>query len=180
MSILSALGNLLKALFKKLVNFVKAFFKKLWPILLIIAVIYFAPVLAAWLTSIGAPSFIITAMEAVTTLTPWITDAVAWAWTGITEFSATSWATFAEMGWETELIIGAGIAAAAAPEETTALAEEVVTTVADVAAGVTGSIAGAIARSPLGILALGAGAFFLLGNKRDDSRIVLSSQGGPA
>lgn len=167
MSFLSSIGKMLKAIFKKLLSWVKKILKAIWPILLIIAIIYFAPMAVAWLTSVGAPSFLVTGMSAVSSLTPYVTTALSWLGTNAGALVSSAWSGYSSFGTGTQLAILGGAAAMIAPEEFQEVIKEGAALAGDVIGTVAGAVAKGFAASPIGILAIGAGALWLIGSGDD-------------
>lgn len=167
MSIVSALFKLLRTIFKRVMSFVAKVFKAIWPLLLVVAVIYFAPTITAWLTSAGAPSWLTTAFSTLSTVTPYVTTAVNWLITGAGSLASSAGAAFSKLGLGAQLALVAGAAAALAPDEFTNLVSEAATLAGNLASTALGAVAGAVASSPIGVLAIGAGLMFFLGKDRN-------------
>lgn len=168
MSIFSKLFAALKKIISKIVSFVAKILKKIWPLLLAIAVVYFAPSIAGWLGSAGAPTWLSGAFEFIgTTVTPYLASAGSWLLSaGSTIFSGASaaWSGLS-MGTKASVVLGA--ATLLAPEEMAGLATEVGTVIGDTIGAVGGSIATGFASSPIGMLAIGGLLLFLLTRDKD-------------
>lgn len=170
MSILNSIWNLIKSVFKKLLSFISKILKDLWPLLLICAVIWFAAPIAGYLTSIGAPQFLVTAIETLGMATPMLTSAVTWLTTGVGSLATSAWASYASLELGTQLMIATGVAAAIAPDETSALITDVAHTVTDVV----GDVASGVSDSLFGgnfwlYAALGVGAYLLITSRKDNN-----------
>lgn len=187
MSIGSAIGKLFAAIWKaimKIVNAIIDFIKKYWFIILLVAAIWFAPAVAAWLSSVGAPGWLTTAFSwAGTNLTPYVTSAGEWLASGakslVTE-AGTSWSTLT-LGQKAGLVYGT--VALLAPEETAAFTADAIETIGDATGTfLGGAIAGVgslLTSNPLlfvGALALGWYIFF---GSEDKERIEVVSQPQP-
>lgn len=131
MSIFSSLMNLIKKIVKKVIDLVKKLFKKFWPLLLVVALIYFAPVIAPFLTQIGLPTLGSFFSSIATTVTPALTEGLSWAWSGVSKAAKSGWTAFSGLSLGTQASVVAGAAALIAPEETADLLSEVVSTVGD-------------------------------------------------
>lgn len=170
MGLLSAIAKLFKAIIKAIVNFVKKYFAIILMIVLICVAIYFAPAIAGWLTSVGAPEFLVTAFTWVgQNVTPLMTA----AWEGLGNLASSAYGAFsrAEIGTKAGILLG--LSAAIAPEETAAVIAE--------AGGVAGTLAGAaisgILGSSGGVIIFGflAAWFLLRGKKEEDDRPVAAA-----
>lgn len=154
MSIISAFVKLLKAIVKKIIKFIIAVIKKFWWVILIIAIIYFAPYLLTTMVEIGAPEFLCTAMEYIAVeLSPLVVDAVAWAVDGVVSVAATAGTAFGEAGIIVQAATVIGSCFLIAPDETTEL-------VSEVAAGVGELLGAAVSGVSSG---LGLGSWLLWG-----------------
>lgn len=172
MSIISAIWNLIKKIFSAVLGWLSDIFGKYFLIILALVVIWFAPVISAWLASVGAPAFMVTAFDAIAVLTPYAQTAGQWLWTGGSSMLSGAWQAFkgAEVGTQAAIVLGA--AAAIAPEETAVLIGEVVDT-AD-------TLVGAVASSSLfGWLAVGVGAYLLFfrNSNNDENRTAATGAG---
>lgn len=162
MGVLSSIGRLFKAIWKAIVKFIKKYWLLIVAIILIVCLIYFAPLIAGWLTSVGAPTWLSTAFTWVGAN---ITPLLSTAWSGITALAGGAWDAFASasIGTKTALLLGA--AAAIAPEETADLIADVATFAGEVAGDVLGAAVGGLASSPLGFAVLaGLGIWLFMGS----------------
>lgn len=169
MGLLSAIGRLFKAIFKKLLNLIKRIFKKLWWVILVLAIIWFAPAILGYLTSIGAPSFLTTAFSAISTVTPYLTSAVSWISSGAGSLISSAWSGYKSLELGTQLAIAGGAAALIVPEETTDVIKEAGKLAGDVigaTAGAAGSIVKGFFSSPGGLALAGLGIWYFF--LRDD------------
>lgn len=165
MSVLGSIFKWIGALLKKVVSMVGKVLKKIWPILLLIAVIYFAPFLTGYLTSIGAPGFLTSALSAVATnVTPLLTSAIAYVSSGAATVGSTAWAAFktAEISTQAALVLGTSLLIA--PEETAGLIGDAANAVGEVVGQVGGGLVSGVfgGSGTLMLFALGAAAYFLL------------------
>lgn len=157
MGLLSAIGRLFKAIFSKLMKLITTIFKKFWWVLLIVAIVWFAPAITAFLTASGAPSFLVSAFSGVATLTPYLQSAVSWLGTTGGAALDKAWTGFKALEFSTQLAVVGGAAALIAPEETMGVISETVSLAGDMV----GAVAGAVS-SAFGPLLLGAiGLYFL-------------------
>lgn len=171
MSLLGALWNLVKAIFGAIFKFIKKYLAIILVILIIVCIIYFAPAIAAWLGSVGAPGWLVTAFEWIgTTITPTFTQWVGYLWDGVSSLASKSWTAYSNAGLGTQLSIATGLAAAIAPEETAALLEEAGSLIGDVI----GNLATGLLTTPVG---LGIAAFavwwLFLRKKKDDTTVTV-------
>lgn len=169
MSVFSKLWAAIRKIISKIFAFVKKIFEKLWPLLLALAVIWFAPAITGWLASAGAPTWLSGAFSFIgTTFTPYLSSAASWLMSGAGSlFSGASevWSSLA-MGTKASVILGA--ATLLAPEEMADLAAEVGTVIGDTIGTVGGSLVGGFAGSPFGMVLIGATIWFLLSRSRDE------------
>lgn len=139
MGLLSAIAKLFKAIIRAIVNFVKKYFAIILMIVLICVAIYFAPAIAGWLTSVGAPDFLVTAF---TWVGQNVTPLMSSAWEGLGKLASSGYDAFSKAQIGTKAGILLGLAAAIAPGETAAVIAE--------AGGVVGTLAGAAISGVLG------------------------------
>lgn len=159
MSLFSAIWNLVKKIFGKLFSWLKEVFGDWWQLLLIIAIIWFAPMIAGWLASVGAPEFLVTAMTWVgTNATPYVVAAGTWLWEGGASLVSSAWTAYKGLDFGTQAMLAVGAAALLAPEETEAVLKEGVDLVADVV----GTVGTALVKSSAFLWALGAAAVYML------------------
>jgi hypothetical protein len=148
MGILSKLVDVIKKILSKLWKAIVKFVKKYWVVILILAVIYFAPMAASWLTSVGAPSWLSGSMAWIaSTLTPYLTSAVGYLWSATAGLAASAWGAFASASLTTQLALGLGAAYLLAPEETSELVSEVAEVVGDVTVDLIGAVASGVGSS---------------------------------
>lgn len=176
MSIFRSMWRLVKAIVKKVWNCIKNFIKKFWWVILIIVMIYFAPVMLAYLVEIGAPEFLVTAIEFVATeLTPLLTEAV----TSIGEVTGELWtstaAEWSTLDWTTKLAIGVGASAVICPDETAEVVSEVTKTTASLIGSALSGALAAVTTSSLWKWALAGAAVWLLWSSGDDTTVTVKS-----
>lgn len=176
MSFFSAVWNLVKKIFSKLFSWLKEIFGDWWWLLLIIAVIWFAPAIAGWLASVGAPEFLVSAMTWIgSTMTPYVVTAGGWLWSGGASLVSSAWTAYKGLDFGTQAMLAVGAAALLAPEETEAVLEEGVDLVTDVI----GTVGSAIASSSAFMWALGAAAIyflFLRDTKKEEPQPIVITQ----
>lgn len=182
MSIGSSLVDWVKAVVGTIFRELVRFLKKFWPLILLIAVIYFAPIIAAWLLSSGAPSWLVTAFAWVgTTVNPLAMGLLGSVWSGVAGIGGAAWSWFraAELG--TQLVVLGMAGTLLAPEETGDLITEVGEVVGDVATSTIDSVIDAVTKAEvLGVPILywaigGVLAYFLLTRKKQEqTRIVVA------
>lgn len=159
MGILSAIWNLIKKIFSAVLGWIGKLFGKLFWVILILVLIWYAPVIVAWLTSVGAPGFVVSAFELLAVATPYVQSAGMWLWNGGSSLVSTAWQAFRGLDAGTQAAIALGAAAAIAPEETTTLLKEATDLVVD---GVD-ALVGALASNPFVWVAAGLAIWFLFG-----------------
>lgn len=172
MSVFSSLFKLIKSIVSKIVKAIVKFIKKYWVLILIVAVIWFAPVIATYLGSIGAPSWLVSGVTWIsTTITPYVTSISSALWSGLSSVGGSVWSAYQSIGTGAQLAIAAGALALLAPEEFSVFADETLGLVIDTVSDVVGSVAGAVASSPL-IWLVGGGLllFFLLRDREEDEK----------
>jgi len=165
MGLLSSIFRLFKAILKKIFNGLKQFLKKFWLVILIIVLIYFAPVIIGYLTSVGAPQFLISGMTWLSGATPFVTSVVGAIGSGMSYVGSTAWNAYASASLGTQLSLAVGASMLLAPDETTAVISETVDVVADVGSKVIGGVARGLGSTWLWVAA-GVGGLFLLGRRR--------------
>jgi Ca2+/Na+ antiporter len=169
---LSSLVKLIKKIISKIIDLVKEIFKKLWPLLLIIAIVFFAPAIAGFLGSIGAPQFLVSAFTWVgSTVTPILTSGLSALWSGATSIASSGWSAFKAASMSTKLALVTGASALIAPEETAEFIGDAAEFVADTAVGIVGAIASGILSNPL-ILVGGALALWLLFRNKKQEVVI--------
>lgn len=179
MSFLNSLAAWFKAIFKAIFKFVTKLLKQLWPLILIIAVIYFAPVIGVWLTSVGAPAWLSSSFVWIgANITPLLTSAISSVWSGTAAVAGNAWTAFKAAELTTQLMVLGATAALIAPDETAALISDAVKTVGGVVTDVASNVAGSILTMdflgvPLWGWAVGGIAFYLLTRKREPTETVV-------
>lgn len=175
MSIFSKLWAAIRKIVSKIFTFVKKILEKLWPLLLALAVIWFAPAIAGWLTTAGAPAWLSGAFSFIgTTVTPYLTSAASWLMSGAGSLFSGAAAVWSSLSMGTKASVVLGAATLLAPEEMADLAEEVGTVIGDTIGTAGSSLAAGFATSPLGMILIGASIWFLLSRSRDEDN---SAQG---
>lgn len=177
MSFFSAIVDLFKAIFKAILNFIKKILKKLWLVILIIVIIYFAPAITAYLSSIGAPSFLTSAFSSLSALTPYVTSALAWLKEGALALIENGWTAWKTLEFSTQLSIIGGAAMLIAPEEATEVVEETVDLVGGAVGGVIGGVIGALTSSPVAMVAAGFAIWWFFVRKKKDTVIAITNNG---
>lgn len=176
MGILSAIWNLIKKIFSAVLGWLSDLFGKFFWIILILVVIWFAPVIATWLVSVGAPSFLVTAFQAISVLTPYVQSAGMWLWTSGSSLVSTAWSAFRGLDAGTQAAVALGAAAAIAPEEMQTLIKEAGSLLADGAS----AIIDGIVSNPLLLAGAAAAVWFLFFRKKSDTVVVETSKGDVA
>lgn len=150
------------AIIKRILKAIIDFIKKYWWIILIIVAIWFAPSISAFLASSGAPAWLSGAFTWIgANLTPTLMTVGSYLWSGAQTVGsgvADIWSGLS-VGTKAALVVGAS--ALIAPEETAAALEALSEGLGDVL----GAGVGALVSSPLGIVVLGALAFWLFAGK---------------
>lgn len=160
----------------KILKAVINFIKKYWMIILLLAAVYFAPAISAWLSSAGAPSFLVQGFSWIgTTLTPGLTSVVGWLTSGAGALWTKATAAWGSLSLGTQAAIALGAVAALAPEETADALTEIGEFVGETAGTIIGSVAGGLTSGGLGWIIGGVAAFFairFLLAKKDDKEEV--------
>jgi hypothetical protein len=168
---LSSLGKLLKKIVSKLLDFIKKILKNLWPLLILVAIVFFAPLAAAWLASVGAPTFLTTAFTWVgANVTPLLSTALSSLWAGGKAVVGAAYSAFSAASTSTKLSLVGGAAALLAPEETAEFISEVGEYVAETATTVLGGIVGTLVSNP--IILIGGGLLLWWFLSRDDKETI--------
>jgi hypothetical protein len=171
---LSSLGKLLKKVLSKLMDFIKKILKKLWPLLIIIAIIYFAPLTAGYLSSIGAPSFLTSTFTWVAgNVTPLLSTTLSSLWSGGKALLGSAYSAFGAASTSTKLSLLSGAAALLAPEETAEFIGDVGSYIADTATTVLGAIAGTLFSNPIILIGGGLALWWLLSSKDSKETIYV-------
>lgn len=157
MSLLGALFKLIKKIIGAIIKFIKKYLVIILLIIVICCAIYFAPAIAAWLGSVGAPAWMTTAFQWVGTyITPAFTTWVGYLWDGVSAISNKAWTAFSNARTGTQLAVATGLAAAIAPEETAAVIAEA----GELAGDVVGSVVSGLLSSPGGLILAGAAIWY--------------------
>lgn len=141
MSLFGSLFKTIKKIVKKVIDMIKKFIKKFWLIILIVVIIVFAPYIAPMLLSWGMPTLSAFFSTIATSVTPYVTSALSWAWSGISSAGSAAYGAFSSLSFGTQASLVTGAAALIAPEETGQLIGDVVSTVGSAAGSVIGGIA---------------------------------------
>lgn len=168
MSIVSSIFKLFGAILKKIFRFVLNFIKKFWWVILIIALIYFAPVIVAYLTSIGAPSWLTTAFTWLSGATPYVTSVVNSIISGASWIGTSVWNAFASASLGTQLSVAVGASMLIAPEETSQVISDTASLITDVTGSVIGGVVSAIPSTVWWTVAAVGGLFLIGRNRRAD------------
>lgn len=179
MKILKAIWAAIKTVIKAIVKFIK----KYWWIILVVVAIYFAPTIAGWLSSAGAPSWLSGAFTWIgSTITPTLTSLVSWVASGAGSLWSASTSAWASLSFGQQLALGIGAVAALAPEETAAAIDSVGSFIGDTVATVGGAVAsGLFGGNGLWLIGGGLALWWLLSGDDDSSppaQPVMSPQGG--
>lgn len=175
MSLLSSIGNLIKKILSSIVKAIKNLLKKLWPLLLIIAIIYFAPAITGFLATSGAPAWLSGAFGWIgTNVTPILTSALSSIWAGVKTVGSTAWSAYRGLELSTQASIAVGAAALIAPEETAAVISDVAELAVDVVGTVGSGLLEGLTSSTLGTVVLVGGGLWLLftlfGSKKSNAK----------
>lgn len=168
MSVFSALWDLIARIFDSIFSWLGDFLGDWFLIILIVVAIWFAPVIAAWLTSVGAPGFLVSAFQTLAVATPWVQSAGAWLWEGGASLLSSAWSGFKALDVGTQAAIVLGAAAAIAPGETEKLLTEAVDLAAEIVTNTGGAVLGALSRSPVAWIVGGIAAWFLFFRDKGD------------
>lgn len=152
---MSALFKLIKKIVSAVLNLIKKILKKIWPLLLIVAALYFfGPAIGGILQNMGAPTWLTSFLtSAPATLASWGGS----VWGAVAAGGASLWAGFSSLSLGTQAAVLTGTAALIAPEETGELIAEAGKTIGGAVKGVASGLTSSI--WPL--LAIGAGIFFI-------------------
>jgi hypothetical protein len=168
MSILDDLLSAITSAIKSIVDFVVDLFTELLPLIMVVAVIYFAPAIGSWFTANGMGSIGTFFNFIGTQITPSVVDGVSWLAQELLSMGSAAYTNFKSLEIGAQLAAVGGAMALLAPEETAVVMEEVGTTATDlivtgleVVGDASGSIVDTLLSNPL-VLGLGAGALYLL------------------
>lgn len=171
MGLLSSVWALITKIFKAIFKWLGDILGEWFLILLIIVVIWFAPVIAAWLVTAGAPAFVVTIFETLALATPYLQTAAAWLWDGGSSLVSSAWSAFRGMDAGTQAAMTLGAAAMIAPEET----EAVISDAFDLLATGTEAIVGGFLSNPTGLIIGGLAVWWLF--FRDKKDVVVLQPG---
>lgn len=160
MGLIGSIGKLFKALIKAIVNFIKKYFMVILMVVLVVCAVYFAPAIAGWLSSVGAPSFL---SSAFTWVGANVTPLLSAAWNGVASLGNSAYEAFSAASLGTKAAIVTGISAAIAPEETAAVIADAGALVGDSVA----ALASGVMSSPIGWAVIGLAAWFLIGSSKN-------------
>lgn len=171
MGILSAIWRLISKIFSVVLGWLKKLFSRFFWIILIVAIIWFAPVIAAWLTSVGAPSFVVSMFEAISVATPYVQSAGSWLWDKGSSLVSSAWSSFRGLDAGTQASVALGAAALLAPEETANLVSDAGGLLVDAI----GTIGGALFSNPWIMVAGGLAIYWMLLRKKDDVKLEVAN-----
>lgn len=178
MGLLGSLGKLIGAIFGAIFKFIKKYLAIILIIVIIVCLIYFAPAIAGWLGSVGAPSWLTTTFTWVgQNLTQPLISTLSSCWNGVSSMFSSGYKSFADATIGTKAAIVTGLSAAIAPTETAAVLADA----ASLASSTIGSVVAGVASSPLGMAVI-AGAiwyFFFSDRKKDEGTSAASVQPAP-
>ncbi len=180
MGILSSIGRLIKKLFEKLIDAIVQFIKKYWAVILILAVIWFAPVITAYLTSAGAPNFIVAMFNGLSTITPYLRTAASWLYSGARSVGSAAWTAYRSLDTGMQIGLALGAAAMIAPDETADLITDVAELGTNLLVSASTGVLGALTSNTT-LLAIGGGllVYYLFIAGDDDSKeIVIDNSNG--
>lgn len=148
------MSKILKSIFKFIKNIIKkivSFIKKFWWVILLVLAIWFAPVIAVWLTGAGAPAWLSTAFTWVgSTITPSLTSAGAWLVSGAKSLFVGPTAPWAALPMSVKGGLALGGAALLFPDEVGELIEGVAEGTGELVGDLAGSVASGVFGSGLG------------------------------
>lgn len=174
MGILSAIWRLISKIFSAVLSWLGDLFGKLFWIILILVVVWYAPYIVTWLTSVGAPGFLVSAFEAIALATPYVQSAGMWLWDSATGLVSAAWSSYRGLDAGTQASIALGTAALIAPEETSAVVSEAAGLLVDTA----GVVGGALLSNPWMLVAGGLALYFLFFRK-SRQEVVISTLPAP-
>lgn len=177
MGLLGSLGKLIGAIFKWIVNFVKKYLAIILTIVIIVCLIYFAPAIAGWLGSVGAPSWLTTAFTWVgETITPSLISGLSSCWSGISSMFSSGWTSFSNATLGTKAAIVSGLSAAIAPSETAA----VISDAAGLVVSTGGTFLSSLASSPWGVTVIAGAVWWFFFRKKGEDGANPEPAGGQA
>lgn len=158
----------IKDLIKTLLDFIR----KYWVIILIIVLLYiYAPAIATYLTEIGAPQWLASAVANFPSMLEAAGNAL-WA------FGQEAGAAFLQAGWQTQLAVVAAAGYAINPDGTQELVEETIKDLAESGSDLIGSVVDSLFGGNFLLYAgIGLGAYLLL--RSSGSTPVVVAQKAP-
>lgn len=169
MGLLSAIGKLISKIFRAIFKWLKKILGEFWLIILILVVIWFAPVIAPWLASVGAPAWAVSFMASIATnLTPLLVSAGQWLWSAGGSVLSGAWQAYNGLGTGMQAAVAVGAAAMIAPEETQSVVEEVGTVIGAGTEAIVGGVGTAILSNPTTLVLAGVLAWWLFFRNDDD------------
>lgn len=167
----SSLWKAIKAIVKKIFEFIKKFLKKFWVLIALVAVFWFAPAIAGYLASAGAPSWLTGAFSWISTsITPAVATTGEWLMSGAGQLGGWLKAGWASLTFGQKATMAVGAAGLLAPEETVKFLGDVAETVGDVAGAGLGAIAAATTKSPLVVAAIAFAVWYFF-IKEDENEV---------
>lgn len=172
MGLLSSIWNLIMKILGAIFSWIGDLLGDWFLIILIIVLIWFAPVIAVWLTSVGAPSFLVSVFTSMSSLTPYVIKAGTWLWGGASSLVSTAWSSYKGLETGTQAAIALGAAALIAPEETATLITDAADLVSTGAESILGAVVGAATSSPI-LLAVGGLAIWYFFFRDKSQKVVI-------
>lgn len=171
MDFISSIFSFVSAIVTRIARAIAKFVQQALPLLIVLAVIFLAPMVAGYLTTLGAPGFLVTAFEAIGTLSPYVASIASFVTSGVAMVGASAWTAFSGLSLGTQIAVGFGVGALIAPDEAAEVVEsavEAVMTVATTAASAIGGAAGSLFAPVL----IFVGAYLLLskGNSNNGNK----------
>lgn len=168
----SSIWKAIKAIVKKVLSFIKSFLKKFGVILLVVAAFWFAPAIAGFLSSAGAPSWLSGAFSWIaTTFTPTVVSAGQWLLSGAAKLGSWVKAGWASLTFGQKATLAIGAAGLIAPQEVGQALESTAATVAGIAGSAVGAVATGFVTSPLGFALLAGAVWFFFLRDNDDNQV---------
>jgi hypothetical protein len=176
------MGDLLDAIFgwiKAVWDKIWEFIKENWLIILLIVVIWYAPQIAAWLESSGAPAFLVDSFSWIgSAVTPTLHLIGGYVTSALSAIGEATWGflTSESIGWAVKALVVLGGAYLIAPEEAAAIIDAATEFATDVVVDVVSAIASGVSDA-IGLPALAMGGialyFFFSGRKKDKQQKAL-------
>lgn len=164
-TLINDLVGLFNAIVNDVIGTILSFVVNNWAIILLVVLVVLAPYAAPWLTSLGAPAWLVTTFVTVGTAT---SAALAAAADYIAGVAVAAFSSFELAGLGTQLFVVFGIAALLEPAKTAAVLQAALA----LTTGALGTVVGAVAGGLSGLLiplGLAAVAFFMLSSNGNDS-----------